>query len=52
MKRKKQELGHINEVLTCEKLKIEEKVFVLCNELENKREEVFNTNLLKVEEES
>ena len=55
---KKQELGHINEVRTCEKLKIDEKVLVLCNELDtlkgqmNKREEVFNTDLSKLEEES
>ena len=48
----------MNEVFTCEKLKIDEKVLVLCNELDtlkelmNKREEVFNTDLSKLEEES
>ena len=58
LERKKQELGHMNEVLTCEKLKSDEKVLVLCNELDtlkelmNKREEVFNTDLSKLEEES
>ena len=57
LERKKQELGHMNEVLTCEKLKSDEKVLVLCNELDtlkelmNKREEVFHTNLSKLEEE-
>jgi len=55
LERKKQELGHMNEVLTCEKLKSDEKVLVLCNELDtlkelmNKREEVFNTDLSKLE---
>jgi len=54
LERKKQELGHMNEVLTCEKLKSDEKVLVLCNELDtlkevmNKREEVFNTDLSKL----
>ena len=58
LERKKQELGHMNEVLTYEKLKSDEKVLVLCNELDtlkeliNKREEVFNTDLSKLEEES
>jgi len=58
LERKKQELGHMNEVLTCEKLKIDKKVLVLCNELDtlkdlmNKREEVFNTNLSRPESES
>ena len=48
----------MSEVLIREKLKINEKVLVLCNELDtlkdlmNKREEVFNTDLLKIEEES
>jgi len=48
----------MNEVLTCEKHKSDEKVLVLCNELDtlkelmNKREEVFNTDLSKMEEES
>ena len=48
----------MNEVLTCEKLKIDEKVLVLCNELNtlkdlmNKREEVFNTNLSRLESKS
>jgi len=58
LERKKQELGHMNQVLTCEKLKIDKKVLVLCNELDtlknlmNKRAEVFNTDLSKLEEES
>jgi len=48
----------MNGVLTCEKLKIDEKVLVLCNELDilndlmNKREETFNTNLSRLESES
>jgi len=48
----------MNEVLTCEKLKIDEKVLVLCNELDtlkdlmNKRDEMFNTNLLRLNRES
>ena len=58
LERKKQELGHMNEVLTCEKLKSDEKVLVLCKQLDtlkelmNKREEVFNTDLSNLEEES
>ena len=58
LERKKQELEHMNEVRTCEKLKIDEKVLVLYNELDtlkdlmNKKEEVFNTDLSKLEEES
>ena len=48
----------MNGVITCEQLKIDEKVLVLCNELDtlkdlmNKREEVLNTNLLRLESES
>jgi len=58
LERMKQELGHMNEVLTCGKLKIDEKVVVLCNKLDalkdimNKREEVFNNNLSRLESES
>jgi len=58
LERKKQKLRHMNEVLTCEKLKSEEKVLVSCNELEtlkelmNKREEVFHNDLSKPKEES
>ena len=46
----------MNEVLTCEKLNNDEKVLVLCNELDtlkelmNKREEVFNIDLSKLKE--
>jgi len=48
----------MNGVITCEQLKIDEKVLVLCNELDtlkdlmNKREEVLNTNLSRLESES
>jgi len=58
LERKEQELGHMNEVLTYEKIKINEKVLVLCNELDtlkdlmNKGEEVFSTDLSKLEEDS
>jgi len=34
LKKDKQELEHANEILKCEKLKVEEKTFVLCEDLD------------------
>ena len=50
--RNKVELEHVNEILKCEKLRVEEKAFVLCEDLHrlknlmNTREEVFTLILL------
>ena len=58
LKKDKQELEHANEVLKCERLKVDEKTLVLCKDLDmlketlNMREKVFNTNLSKLESES
>ena len=58
LKKDKQELEHANEILKCEKLKVEEKTFVLCEDLDlfkqsmNMREKEFNTNLTRLESES
>ena len=34
LKKDKQEFEHTNEILKCEKLKVEEKTFVLCEDLD------------------
>jgi len=54
----KLKLEHVNEVLKCEKLKAEEEALALCKDLStlknlmNTREEVFNTNLSRLNSES
>jgi len=58
LKKDKQEFEHANEILKCEKLKVEEKTLALCENLDmlkesmNMREKVFNTNLTRLESES
>jgi len=58
LKSDKQELEHANEILTCEKLKVDEKTLALCEDLEmlkktmNMRDKVFNTNFTRLESES
>jgi len=54
----RQKLEHANEILKCDKLKVDEKTLALCEDLDmpkvtpNMREKVFNTNLSKLESES
>ena len=58
LERNKIELEHDNEVLKCEKLKVEEEALALCKDLDtlkdlmNTREEVFNTDLSRLKSES
>ena len=54
----KEELEHANEILKCEKLKVDEKTLALCEDLDllketlNMREKVFSTILSKLKSES
>jgi len=54
----KQELECMNEILKCEKLKVDDKTLALCKDLNtlkdlmNMREKVFNTDLSRLESES
>jgi len=58
LKKDVRKLEHANEILKCEKLQVDEKTLGLCedpdkfNETLNMREEVFNSNLLKLKSES
>ena len=58
LERNKLELEHVNEVLKCEKLKVEEEALALCKDLDipkdlmNTREEVFDTDLSRLKSES
>ena len=58
LKKDKQEIEHANEIPKCEKVKVEEKILILCEDLDmlkesmNMRDKVFNTNLTRLESES
>ena len=51
-------LEHANEIRKCERLEVDEKTLALCEDLDmlkettNMREEVFNTNLTRLETET
>ena len=58
LKKDIQKLEHANEVLNSEKHKVDKKTLILCEDLDklketlSMREEVFNSNLSKLESES
>jgi len=58
LKKDFRKLEHANEILKCERLKVDDKTLTLCEDLDklketlSMREEVFNTNLSKLKNES